>query len=227
MRTRVLLPTLALFLASAAALAEGVSLELSADAVKPGEVQKLTVGFKEAGTYDVYLILSGTGGRFSCLKPDGAFAQQRKAVPFLSGLRVKKAGSLEVHSWRVTGLAAGAYSWSVVLAKEGKGILEKENRLGLDSRRFTVETRAKTGTEGGAVYSELSEGGDAKGKDGRYGLSGGEAGPRGRAADKDDREYLLKDTAAEPETARAEKQHAAALKFIRSHGLHTHLETFT
>lgn len=29
------------------------------------------------------------------------------------------------------------------------------------------------------------------------------------------------------ETARAESQHAAALKFIRSHGLHTHLETFT
>jgi tetratricopeptide (TPR) repeat protein len=29
------------------------------------------------------------------------------------------------------------------------------------------------------------------------------------------------------ETARAEKQHAAALKFIRLHGLHTHLETFT
>jgi len=28
-------------------------------------------------------------------------------------------------------------------------------------------------------------------------------------------------------TARAERQHAAALKFIRSHGLHTHLETFT
>ena len=29
------------------------------------------------------------------------------------------------------------------------------------------------------------------------------------------------------ETARAERQHDAALKFIRSHGLHTHLETFT
>ena len=28
-------------------------------------------------------------------------------------------------------------------------------------------------------------------------------------------------------TAQAERQHAAALKFIRSHGLHTHLETFT
>jgi tetratricopeptide (TPR) repeat protein len=29
------------------------------------------------------------------------------------------------------------------------------------------------------------------------------------------------------ETARAEKQHAAAMKHIRRHGLHTHLETFT
>jgi tetratricopeptide (TPR) repeat protein len=29
------------------------------------------------------------------------------------------------------------------------------------------------------------------------------------------------------ETARAERQHGAAMKFIRRHGLHTHLETFT
>ncbi len=33
--------------------------------------------------------------------------------------------------------------------------------------------------------------------------------------------YLLGETAA------AERRHGAALKFIRRHGLHTHLETFT
>jgi len=139
--------------------ANGVDLELSGEKVALGDVQKLTVEFQEAGIYDVYLILSGEGGRFHCLKPDGSFSPARKSIPYLKGLRVSKAGKLVLHSWRVTGLEYSTYAWSVVLTAPGKNLIQKENRLGLDTSRFAVAKESKT-----AAYDELAEGGGPGGR---------------------------------------------------------------
>ena len=160
MRARCTMLALALLVAAATpAWADVATLELSAETVLPGGQQELTVHFKRADTYDVYLILTGPGKRFTCLQPDGAFAPRRKVVPYLRGLRVRKAGKLMLHAWRVTGLNPSLYRWSVVLVETGKNMLEEKNRLGLDTRRFTVQKRKKDA----AIYTELAE----RGKGGR------------------------------------------------------------
>ncbi len=210
MRARYPMLALALMVAAAnPAWADVATLELSAETVLPGGQQEITVHFKRADTYDVYLILTGPGKRFTCLQPDGAFAPRRKVVPYLRGLRVRKAGKLMLHAWRVTELNPSRYRWSVVLVRTGKNMLEEKHRLGLDTRRFTVKKR----DEEAAVYTELAEGGKGGRAPGRaegatFSLtaarrSGGER--RVRRAEKLGAAGAVKDRAAAAPAAEAEE----------------------
>ncbi len=152
MKMKIAFTMICVTLMTATVFAGAAQLRLSGHEITPGATQKLTVTFNRAGVYDLFLILSGPGGRFNCLKPDGAFASAKKAVPFLKGIKVRKPGKIELHSWRVVDLAPATYRWSVVLTRTGAGLLDKTNRLGLDTRSFRVKKESATG-----IFSELRE----------------------------------------------------------------------